>query len=48
MNRLSVEQVPDPELRNDQDVIVRLIAGITCGSDLHPSAATSRRCAPVT
>ncbi|MCZ9340949.1 alcohol dehydrogenase catalytic domain-containing protein, partial [Streptomyces sp. TRM76130] len=35
MNKLSVEQVPDPELRNDQDVIVRLLAGTTCGSDLH-------------
>ncbi|MGW0600149.1 zinc-dependent alcohol dehydrogenase [Streptomyces sp. NPDC002776] len=35
VNKLSVEQVPDPELRNDQDVIVRLIAGTTCGSDLH-------------
>jgi threonine dehydrogenase-like Zn-dependent dehydrogenase len=27
--------VPDPALRNDQDVIVRLVAGTTCGSDLH-------------
>ncbi|MEW2417024.1 zinc-dependent alcohol dehydrogenase [Streptomyces sp. NPDC046866] len=35
MNKLSVEQVPDPRMRNDQDVIVRLIAGTTCGSDLH-------------
>ncbi|MFF5455331.1 zinc-dependent alcohol dehydrogenase [Streptomyces sp. NPDC012950] len=35
MNKLSVERVPDPELRNDQDMIVRLIAGTTCGSDLH-------------
>jgi hypothetical protein len=35
VNKLSVEQVPDPVLRNDQDVIVRLIAGTTCGSDLH-------------
>ncbi|MCP9976013.1 hypothetical protein [Streptomyces somaliensis] len=26
VNKLSVEQVPDPELRNDQDVIVRLVA----------------------
>lgn len=34
VNKLSVEQVPDPALRNDQDVIVRLIAGTTCGSDL--------------
>ncbi|MFI2428801.1 alcohol dehydrogenase catalytic domain-containing protein [Streptomyces sp. NPDC018955] len=35
VNKLTVEQVPDPILRNDQDVIVRLIAGTTCGSDLH-------------
>jgi threonine dehydrogenase-like Zn-dependent dehydrogenase len=35
VNKLAVEQVPDPRLLNDQDVIVRLIAGTTCGSDLH-------------
>ncbi|CAL9632331.1 putative zinc-binding alcohol dehydrogenase [Streptomyces sp. enrichment culture] len=35
VNKLSVEQVPDPQLRNDQDMIVRLLAGTTCGSDLH-------------
>ncbi|MET7934137.1 zinc-dependent alcohol dehydrogenase [Streptomyces sp. NPDC005322] len=35
VNKLAVERVPDPELRNEQDVIVRLIAGTTCGSDLH-------------
>ncbi|CAM5341201.1 L-threonine 3-dehydrogenase [Streptomyces glaucescens] len=35
VNKLSVENVPDPELHNDQDMIVRLIAGTTCGSDLH-------------
>jgi threonine dehydrogenase-like Zn-dependent dehydrogenase len=35
VNKLSVEQVPDPELRNDQDIIVKLLAGTTCGSDLH-------------
>ncbi|MEU0751000.1 alcohol dehydrogenase catalytic domain-containing protein [Streptomyces albogriseolus] len=35
VNKLSVEQVPDPELRNDQDIVVRLVAGTTCGSDLH-------------
>ncbi|MFD3534871.1 alcohol dehydrogenase catalytic domain-containing protein [Streptomyces sp. NPDC058664] len=35
MNELSVEQVPEPRMRNDQDMIVRLIAGTTCGSDLH-------------
>jgi threonine dehydrogenase-like Zn-dependent dehydrogenase len=35
VNKLGVEQVPDPVLRNEQDGIVRLIAGTTCGSDLH-------------
>ncbi|MET9544310.1 zinc-dependent alcohol dehydrogenase [Streptomyces sp. NPDC006627] len=35
VNKLAVEQVPDPVPRNDQDVIVRLVAGTTCGSDLH-------------
>ncbi|WP_245685306.1 hypothetical protein [Streptomyces yerevanensis] len=35
VNKLAVDQVPDPVLRNDQDVVVRLIAGTTCGSDLH-------------
>jgi threonine dehydrogenase-like Zn-dependent dehydrogenase len=35
VNRLSVEQVPDPELVNDQDVIVKVSRTVTCGSDLH-------------
>ena len=35
VNKLSVEQIPDPEIRNDQDVVVRLLASTTCGSDLH-------------
>ncbi|MEU5274683.1 zinc-dependent alcohol dehydrogenase [Streptomyces hygroscopicus] len=35
VDKLAVERVPDPRLRNEQDVIVRLIAGTTCGSDLH-------------
>ncbi|HEX2317091.1 MAG TPA: zinc-dependent alcohol dehydrogenase [Thermomonospora sp.] len=35
VDELSVETVPDPELRNDQDVIVKVLAGTTCGSDLH-------------
>ncbi|PJE96436.1 glutathione-dependent formaldehyde dehydrogenase [Streptomyces carminius] len=35
VNKLSVEQVPDPEIRNDQDMIVKLLASTTCGSDLH-------------
>jgi threonine dehydrogenase-like Zn-dependent dehydrogenase len=35
VNKLAVEEVSDPVLHNDQDVIVRMIAGTTCGSDLH-------------
>ncbi|MFI6516866.1 zinc-dependent alcohol dehydrogenase [Spirillospora sp. NPDC050679] len=35
VNKLSVEQVPDPGIHNDQDVIVKVTAGTTCGSDLH-------------
>lgn len=32
---LAVGQVPDPELRNGQDIIVRVRQSATCGSDLH-------------
>ena len=35
VNKLSVEDVPDPELVNDQDAIVRVTRTTTCGSDLH-------------
>ncbi|MEZ0073752.1 zinc-dependent alcohol dehydrogenase [Planotetraspora sp. GP83] len=35
VNELSVERVPDPEILNAQDAIVRVIATTTCGSDLH-------------
>lgn len=35
VNRLSVESVPDPEIHNDQDVIVQVRLSTTCGSDLH-------------
>jgi threonine dehydrogenase-like Zn-dependent dehydrogenase len=35
INKLSVEQVPDPQLRNDQDVILKVTRTVTCGSDLH-------------
>ncbi|WP_431727589.1 alcohol dehydrogenase catalytic domain-containing protein [Verrucosispora sp. TAA-831] len=31
---LAVRQVPDPELRNDQDMIVRVRRSATCGDDL--------------
>jgi len=35
VNKLSVEQVPDPELRNSGDAIVKVSRTVTCGSDLH-------------
>jgi threonine dehydrogenase-like Zn-dependent dehydrogenase len=35
VNRLSVQQVPDPKLVNEQDVIVKVTRTATCGSDLH-------------
>ncbi|GAB3977964.1 zinc-dependent alcohol dehydrogenase [Plantactinospora veratri] len=34
-NELAVRQVPDPQIRNDQDAIVRVRQTVTCGSDLH-------------
>lgn len=34
-NDLRVERVPDPELVNPQDAIVRVIMSSVCGSDLH-------------
>jgi len=35
VNKLAVEQVPDPQIRNTGDVIVRVRRTVTCGSDLH-------------
>jgi threonine dehydrogenase-like Zn-dependent dehydrogenase len=35
VNQLAVTQVPDPELRNEQDAIVRVRRSATCGADLH-------------
>ena len=34
-NKLSVQRVPDPEIQNEQDAIVKVLLGTTCGSDLH-------------
>ncbi|XTZ18694.1 alcohol dehydrogenase catalytic domain-containing protein [Micromonospora echinospora] len=34
-DRLSVAEVPDPELRNGHDAIVRVRCSATCGTDLH-------------
>ena len=35
VNDLRVETVPDPELVNPHDVVLRVTASTTCGSDLH-------------
>jgi threonine dehydrogenase-like Zn-dependent dehydrogenase len=35
INKLTTETVPDPVIRNDQDVILRVRLSTTCGSDLH-------------
>ncbi|MBW8483615.1 zinc-dependent alcohol dehydrogenase [Actinomadura parmotrematis] len=35
VNDLSVEEVPDPGIRNRQDAVVKVLASTTCGSDLH-------------
>ncbi len=35
VNRLAVETVDDPEILNSHDVILRVIASSSCGSDLH-------------
>ncbi|MDR7320396.1 threonine dehydrogenase-like Zn-dependent dehydrogenase [Catenuloplanes niger] len=35
MNKLAVRDVPDPRLRNEQDIVVKVRKTVTCGSDLH-------------
>jgi threonine dehydrogenase-like Zn-dependent dehydrogenase len=35
VNEVGVEQVPDPRILNDQDMIVKVRLSVTCGSDLH-------------
>jgi threonine dehydrogenase-like Zn-dependent dehydrogenase len=35
VDELTVERVPDPEILNGQDAIVKVLATTTCGSDLH-------------
>ena len=32
INKLSVERVPDPQIRNDRDVIVKVTRSVGCGS----------------
>jgi threonine dehydrogenase-like Zn-dependent dehydrogenase len=35
VNQLAVGEVPDPQLRNPGDIIVKVGRSVTCGSDLH-------------
>jgi threonine dehydrogenase-like Zn-dependent dehydrogenase len=35
VNHLAVGEVPDPQLRNPGDIIVKVGQSVTCGSDLH-------------
>jgi threonine dehydrogenase-like Zn-dependent dehydrogenase len=35
VNKLAVGDVPDPEIRNAGDIIVKVTRTVTCGSDLH-------------
>jgi threonine dehydrogenase-like Zn-dependent dehydrogenase len=35
VNKVAVEHVPDPQIRNSGDVIVKVRRTVTCGSDLH-------------
>ena len=35
VNKLTVEHVPDPQIRNSGDAIVKVHRTVTCGSDLH-------------
>jgi threonine dehydrogenase-like Zn-dependent dehydrogenase len=35
VNKLAVNDVPDPEIRNSGDIIVKVTRTVTCGSDLH-------------
>jgi threonine dehydrogenase-like Zn-dependent dehydrogenase len=35
VNKLAVGDVPDPQIRNAGDIIVRVTNTVTCGSDLH-------------
>lgn len=35
VNEVSVEDVPEPQILNDHDVILKIRQSVTCGSDLH-------------
>jgi len=39
---------PDPKILNERDAIVKISSTAICGSDLHSTTATSRRCARAT
>ena len=48
VERLSYEDVPDPEIVDDTDVLVRVRAAGLCGSDLHPYFGRERGLDPGT
>ncbi|MGY1738634.1 alcohol dehydrogenase catalytic domain-containing protein [Geodermatophilus sp. SYSU D00684] len=35
VNEIGVEDVPEPKLLNDHDIILEVGLSVTCGSDLH-------------
>ena len=47
-NHVEVQDVPDPGILNDRDAIVKITSTAICGSDLHSTTATSRRCTRAT
>jgi threonine dehydrogenase-like Zn-dependent dehydrogenase len=40
---MRVEEVPDPQILNQQDAIVKISSTAICGSDLHMYTASFRR-----
>ena len=49
VNKLAVETVPDPQILNAEDIIVKVNLSTTCGSDLHTAlGGYIRRCGPAT
>ena len=41
-NTVQVEEVPDPQILNSQDAIVKITSTAICGSDLHLLQPTCR------
>jgi threonine dehydrogenase-like Zn-dependent dehydrogenase len=48
IGKISLDNVPDPTMRHDQDAIVRLTASAICGTDLHMVRGTLPGMAPGT